>query len=116
MSEDNKEILKKGNAAISKGDYEGFLIHCTEDTKWVFVGERTLYGKEAVRQWMAETYLSPPENMVEALIAESDYVTAKGTIKVMNKDGHWDTSSYCDVWEFRNGKMAKLTAFVIRYE
>ena len=114
MSEDNKSILKKGNAAISNGDNEGFLIHCTEDTEWVFVGDRTLHGKKAVRQWMAETYLEPPQNEVEALIAEGDFVTATGTITVKDKNGKTDSSLYCDVWEFRDGKMAKLRAFVIK--
>ncbi len=114
MVVNNKAILQEGNAAISKGDYEGFLLHCTEDTEWVFVGDRTLQGKEAVRQWMAETYLEPPQNEVEALIAEGDFVTATGAIKAKNGDGKWETSSYCDVWEFRDGKMAKLNAFVIK--
>lgn len=114
MMENNKATLQKGNAAISNGDNEGFLVHCTEDTEWVFVGDRTLQGKEAVRRWMAETYLEPPENVVEALIAEGDFVTATGTIKEKNKDGQWETSSYCDVWQFRDGKMAGLKAFVIK--
>jgi ketosteroid isomerase-like protein len=42
MSEKNKATLMKGNAAIAAGDHEGFLVHCTEDTKWVFVGDQTL--------------------------------------------------------------------------
>ena len=112
MIENNKATLQEGNAAISKGDNEGFLVHCTEDTEWVFVGDRTLHGKEAVRQWMAETYLEPPENVVEALIAEGDFVAVTGTITVKNKNGETDSSLYCDVWQFRDGKMAKLKAFV----
>lgn len=114
MIENNKATLQKGNAAISNGDNEGFLVHCTEDTEWVFVGDRTLHGKDAVRQWMAETYLEPPENVVETLIAEGDFVTATGTITVKNKNGKRDSSLYCDVWQFRDGKMAKLKAFVIK--
>ncbi len=114
MMENNKATLQEGNAAISKGDNEGFLVHCTEDTEWVFVGDRTLHGKEAVRQWMAETYLEPPKNVVEALIAEGDFVAVTGTITVKNKNGETDSSLYCDVWQFRDGKMAKLKAFVIK--
>lgn len=114
MIEQNKAILQKGNAAISSGDYDGFLVHCTEDTEWVFVGDQTLRGKEAVRQWMTETYLEPPQNEVEALVAEKDFLTATGTIKMKKKDGQWETSLYCDVWKFRDGKMAKLKAFVIK--
>ncbi len=54
MSEKNKAILEKANAAITEGNNEGFLSFCTEDTEWTFVGDKTLKGKEAVRQYMAE--------------------------------------------------------------
>ena len=90
------------------------MFLCTEDTEWIFVGDRTIHGKDAVHKWMAETYLEPPQNMVEALIAEGDYVIATGTITVKNKNGKTDSPLYYDVWEFRDGKMAKLKAFVIK--
>lgn len=31
----------------------------------------------------------------------------------MRKNGTRDQFSYCDVWKFRDGKMAELVAFVI---
>jgi uncharacterized protein len=55
VSENNKAILKRANAAVVKGDYEGFLSHCTEDVQWIFVGDKTLIGKEAVRRYMNST-------------------------------------------------------------
>ena len=55
-----KSILEQANAAIARGDHEGFLRHCTEDTEWVFLGKQTLKGKEAVRRWMATAYQAPP--------------------------------------------------------
>ena len=113
MSENNKAILEKANAAILKGDNEGFLSYCTEDTEWVFIGDKTLQGKEAVRHYMATTYVEPPRFMVENLIAEGEYLTAIGTIAMKNEHGKMVNYSYCDVWRFRNGKMAELKAFVI---
>lgn len=104
----NKEILEKANQAISKGNYEGFLALCSEDTKWTFVGEQVIKGKENVRKYMAEAYLEPPKFKVEYMIAEGDFVTALGTISMKNID-----YSYCDVWRFHNGKMIDLVAFVI---
>ncbi|AUD06054.1 nuclear transport factor 2 family protein [Spirosoma pollinicola] len=95
--EDNRAILNAGNAAISNANYEGFLVRCTEDTEWVFVGDQTLHGKEAVRQWMAESYLEPPQNEVDALIAERNFLIATGSISVKNKAGKTTKSSYCDV-------------------
>ena len=109
----NKAILEKANAAITEGDNEGFLSFCTDDTEWRFIGERTLQGKEAIRQYMATAYAEPPKFIVENLIAEGDFVTAVGKISLKNEDGKAVDYNYCDVWRFRDGKMAELKAFVI---
>src|SRR5688500_2800545 len=113
MSEKNKAILTQGNAAIIAGNHEGFLELCTEDTERTFVGEATLKGKEAVRRWMAATYKEPPQCVVEAMIADGDSVVALGEITTKDEGGNPVRSSYCDVWWFRDGKIAKLRAFVI---
>jgi ketosteroid isomerase-like protein len=114
MSERNKATLKKANAAISAGDHDGFLAHCTEDTEWTFVGERTLKGKAAVRRWMKTAYAEPPRFKVAHLIAEGNFVVAMGDITLKDKDGRDARHSYCDVWRFRRGKMAGLMAFVVQ--
>ncbi|HVI48440.1 MAG TPA: nuclear transport factor 2 family protein [Chitinophaga sp.] len=113
MNLSNKEILEKANAAITEGDNEGFLSFCTDDTEWTFVGDMTLQGKEAVRQYMAKTYVEPPRFMVENLIAEGEFVTAIGKISMKNEHGKMIDYAYCDVWRFRDGKMTGLKAFVI---
>ncbi|MBE9178561.1 nuclear transport factor 2 family protein [Oculatella sp. LEGE 06141] len=114
MSENNKTVLEAANAAIAQGNYEGFLSFCADDTHWTFVGDRTLNGKAAVRQWMATTYVEPPTFVVTHLIAEGDFVTAVGDITMKDEDGKAAHYSYCDVWRFRGGKMVELRAFVIK--
>ena len=116
MSNNNKAILEAANAAIAEGNYEGFLSFCTDDTEWTFIGDRTLKGKEAVRQWMATEYVEPPLNIVANLIAEGDFVTAVGDLTIKGKDEKAAHYSYCDVWRFRGGKMVELRAFVIKPE
>ena len=114
MPENNKTILEKGNAAITAGDNEGFLELCTEDTEWTFVGEQTLKGKAAVREWMAASYAEPPKFNVTRLIAEGDFVTALGEITMKDEEGKEAQYLYCDNWRFRDGKMVELQAFVIK--
>ena len=114
MSVNNKAILEKANKSITEGDNEGFLSFCTEDTEWTFVGDKTLKGKDAVRQYMATAYLEPPKFNVEILIAENEFVTAVGQITMKDENGEYTTYSYCDLWRFRDGKMAQLKAFVIK--
>ncbi len=113
MSQQNKAILLKGNAAIAAGNYEEFLSLCTGDTEWEFVGEQTLKGKDAVRQWMAATYQQPPKVIVDTLIAENNFLTAVGSVSMKDKDGNETENWYCDVWRFEDGLLAGLKAFVI---
>jgi uncharacterized protein (TIGR02246 family) len=114
MSDKNKAILQKANAAIRQRDIEGFLSFCAEDIEWTTVGDQTLRGKEAVRQWMASTYVEPPKFTVTNLIAEGDYLIALGSITANDDDGTPAQHQYCDVWRFRGDEMAELRAFVIR--
>ncbi|HEY0685509.1 MAG TPA: nuclear transport factor 2 family protein [Steroidobacter sp.] len=109
----NKQILEKANAAISQGDFEGFLALCTEDTVWTFEGGRTLRGKAAVREWMKTAYQEPPRFRVHRMIAEGDFLAALGDITLKDEAGNAAQHSYCDVWRFREGKMAELHAFVV---
>jgi uncharacterized protein len=116
MSDENKAILTRANAAVTNGDYEGFLSHCTDDVEWQFVGEQTLKGKEAVRQYIRTTYLEPPTFTVTHLIAEGDFVTALGDIRMKDATGRIVHSAYCDVWRISDGKLAELRAFVIEVQ
>ena len=109
----NTTILHKANEYVSKGDYESFLAYCTSETKWVFVGERVLNGKEEVRAYMKEFYIEPPVFDVELAIEDGDFVTVTGTISLKNKTGKYEHFNYCDIWRFENGKIAELKAFVI---
>jgi ketosteroid isomerase-like protein len=113
MPQSNRAILEAANAAIIQGNYEGFLAFCADDTEWTFIGEQTLKGKEAVRQWMVATYREPPEFTVTRMIADGDFVVALGDIVTKAESGKTATSSYCDVWRFHAGKIVELRAFVI---
>ena len=108
-----KDVLLKANEAVSKGDNEGFLSHCTESIEWVFEGHTTIRGKESLRKWMGENYATPPQFHVTRLIEDDEFVVAMGTISLKDKTGVVGEYSYCDVWEFDEGKMAKLNAFVL---
>lgn len=65
---------------------------------------------------MATSYQQPPNFDLERFIAEDEYVTALGTIMLPDQDGGAEVKyAYCDVWQFRDGKMAGLKAFVTKF-
>ncbi len=113
MEHNNKEVLTKANALVSAGDNEGFLAFCTDDIIWDFVGDQRLEGKEAIRKYMDETYVSPPKFDIESIFSEGDRVGATGKISLADESGKMVTYDYCDLWHFRDGKMDHLKAFVI---
>jgi len=47
MSENNKAILEKGNAAIARGNNEGFLSFCAETRNGRLSATRRLKGKRS---------------------------------------------------------------------
>jgi ketosteroid isomerase-like protein len=103
----NREIVEKANQAFSKGDYEECLSYCTEDTKWTYVGDRTLDGKDKIREYLSAAYEGSTFR-IERYVEEGEDLVAIGWIKLMGNDGKITTSPVCDVWKFRNGKMAQL--------
>lgn len=113
MSQVHKTILKKANACVTAGNHDGFLAYCTDDTEWNFIGDTVLKGKDSVRTWMSQTYLAPPKVTVDNLVSEGDRLVATGEVTVHDVNGNATTSSYCDVWRFRNGLLAELKAYVV---
>lgn len=113
MPHDLKAILTQGNAAVSRGDYDAFLAHCTEDTRWTFVGEQTLVGKAAVRAYMQQTYRRPPEFTTTDLIQEGDMLIAIGEITLFDAAGKPARYAYSDAWRFRGPLIHELRAYVV---
>ena len=115
MPEDPKAVLLAANAAVARGDYDAFLAHCTDDTRWEFVGDRVLEGKDAVRAYMAEAYERPPAFDVKELIESGERLVAVGEITLTEK-GEATRYAYCDVWTLRGGKLDTLRAFVVKLD
>lgn len=116
MSAKNKEIFTKADAAFAEGSIERFLSFCTDDVVWTMVGDRTVKGKNAIREWMASMDLEPPKFTTENVIAEGDLLTAHGNMTMKDKQGKVVPYAYCDIYRFRDEKIIELTSFVIRTE
>ncbi len=117
MSEQNKAIVEKVNAAFSAGKTEDFLAQCTEDFVWTMVGEKTTEGKKAVREWMSSMEgHEPPRFTVDKLISDEDSVVCYGDMTMKGKDGVEGKYSYCDIYEFSGDQIAKLDSFVVKHK
>ena len=116
MSLNNKEIVERVNAAFAQGNVEGFLSQCADDVEWTMVGEKPIKGKDAIRKWMTSMGPEVPKFTVSNILADGDFATCYGDMTMRNKDGKVIPYSYCDIYRFRNGKVAELRAFVMKNE
>jgi uncharacterized protein len=113
MNRNNKDVLLAANAQVSQGNNEGFLEWCTDDVVWTMVGDRTIRGKAALREWMAAEYREPPTFDVSELVSEGDLLVAIGNITLKNDEGTPRHYAYSDVWRLRDGLLAELKAYVV---
>ncbi|HVL68007.1 MAG TPA: nuclear transport factor 2 family protein [Vicinamibacterales bacterium] len=115
MSATLREVFDLINDTFAKGDTRTFLDYCTDDVVWTMVGDRTVQGKQAVADWMASMQPSDlPTFTTEIVAVDGDVVAATGGMTMKEKDGSTGRYSYCDVYRFRDGKVAELRSFVIK--
>jgi ketosteroid isomerase-like protein len=118
MSQEHKDIVKKVDEAFTTNSLEDFYAHCTDDIEWTMAGEGTHKGIDNIRQMMQKATedcgASFPKIFVTKMIADGDSVASYGTMSMKNKDGNDDHFDYCDIYDFRDGKIAKLISFVIK--
>lgn len=115
MSEKNKEVVEKVNAAFAEGSVEGFLTHCSEDIVWTMIGEEKRSGKKVIRDWMSSMEgQEPPKFTVDNLLADGDLVVANGDMTMKDKDGKIEPYSYCDIYRFSDANITELTSYVVK--
>jgi len=115
MANTNKEIVEAINASFAKNEIDGFLKYCADDIKWTMVGEKVTKGKDTVREWLKSMAdVEPPKFTVTNLVGEGDVVVANGDMTMKDKDGKTESYSYCDIYNFKNGKVGELTSFVMK--
>ena len=66
---------------------EGFLALCANDVEWTMVGDRTVKGKDGIREFMTSMPMQPPTFTVSDVIAEGDFVMAHGDMRMMKTAG-----------------------------
>ena len=103
----HKRIVEQANDAFARNDMEAFLKLCTENVEWTMVGDSTVKGKSAIREWMKSMNPGTPKIKVEQIVADGDVAVACGSFSMKDKEGR-------DVYRFEGDRIASLRAFVIK--
>ena len=101
--------------AFGRHDHAEILACLTDDVEWVLPGLYHHYGKEAFeREIENASFMGRPLITVNREIEENDVVIAEGTVRAQRNDGDYIDLAYCDVFEMRDGKVRKLTSYLMQ--
>lgn len=114
MAENHKATIDAVNEAFAKNDLEAFLAHCADDVRWTMYGDRTVNGKQAIRDWMGPMMTEAPIFTITNVIVSGDTGVATAHMTMKNKEGAPEPYASCDVYRFRGGKIAELESYVVK--
>ena len=118
--EQNKEIVRRALAAISRGDLEGFIADAAEDVTLSVMGAvfPPIHGKQKVLKALRNALGTKLEGggaivmTIENLIADGDYVAEQSRGVARTKTGKDYNNTYCRVWRIGNGKIQAMQEYL----
>lgn len=113
MSE-QKQIVEKYMDGFRATDHKKILSCLTNDVVWEMPGFYLHNGIAAFDKEIENPNADGhPDIKVIRLVEEGNIVVAEGTVKAKMKDGNKLDAVFCDVFHFTNGKISKLTSYVM---
>jgi len=113
MSE-NKRTVAAYMDAYTRFARDEILALLTEDVRWDVPGAFHVQGRAAFDEHIVDPFSDgPPEITVTRLTEERDVVVAEGAVRAKRTDGTVLDLVYCDVFEMRDGKIARLISYLM---
>ena len=114
---EKEEFIRDFNEAFSKNDQDFILNNMSEDIVWNFIGEKTIQGKEAVKEFMQ------PMSTVETLelelleiITHGYSAAANGRMKIKEPSGEIKHFGFADFYVLngmKSPKVKRMTSYVV---
>ena len=91
------------------------ILSClTDDVEWVIPGAFHVRGKQEFdRHIVDDGFVGSPSITVSRLTEEGDVVVAEGSVRTERSDGTLLNLAMCDVFEMRDGKIRRLTSYLM---
>jgi ketosteroid isomerase-like protein len=110
----NKKTVERYMEGFRRSDHAMVLSCLTADIEWLIPGVFHVRGKEAFdKEIENEAFVGSPVIVVTRLVEEADVVFAEGTVRARRRDGGTLNLMFCDAFEMQDGKICKLTSYLM---
>ena len=114
MAASNKTTVQEYMDAFTITDRPRILACLTEDVIWEMPGFYHHKGIEAFSKEITnDNFEGFPSIQVFRMVEENDVVVAEGAVQCKIKNGGMLDAVFCDVFEMREGKIKKLTSYLM---
>jgi ketosteroid isomerase-like protein len=111
---ENKKIVEKYMEGFNASDHSKILSCLTDDIHWEMPGLFSLSGKQAFdKEIENDAFVGRPNITVMRMIEENNIVIAEGDVQAARKDGGLLDAVFCDVFEMEQGKIKRLTSYLM---
>ncbi|HEY4612843.1 MAG TPA: nuclear transport factor 2 family protein [Bacteroidota bacterium] len=110
----NKKVVETYMDGFRTTDHGKILSCLTDDVVWDMPGFFHHEGKEAFDKEIENPNADGnPSIAIVRLVEEGNVVVAEGTVTANMKGGALLDAVFCDVFHFRDGKINKLTTYLM---
>ena len=110
----NKDVVQTYIEGFRTGNHEMILSCLTDDITWEMPGYFALSGKAAFDDEIENDACEGlPDLTLTRLIEEDDAVVAVGTVRVALQAGGLVDAVFCDVFDFKDGKIQRLVTYQV---
>jgi uncharacterized protein len=91
------------------------ILSClADDVEWRIPGAFQVRGKDEFGRHIVDEGFAPrPEIVVTRWIEAGDVVVAEGSVRTEKTDGTVLNLAFCDVFEMRDGRISRLTSYLM---
>jgi len=115
--ENTRQLVEKINALFVEGNMESFMDYLAEDIVWEMFtsssGHTVMNGKKEVRDMDGSDMPEHTNFEFGTVVIEGETASVQGKSTGKLKDGTEYHGHFCDVYHFRNNKIAKIESYVI---
>ena len=111
---ENHRAVERYMDGFRSNDHEQILDCLTDDVEWIVPGAFHVRGKAAFDgEIEGDAFVRPPEIEITRMLEVDDVVFAEGFVRTERSDGTSLNLAMCDVFEMRDGKIRRLTSYLM---
>lgn len=100
--------------AFRRNDHSAILACLTADVEWIVPGVFHVHGLDAFqREIVGDGALPCPEITVNRTVEAPNVVVAEGIVRAKRVDGTQIILAMCDVFDMRDGRIRRLTSYLM---